>query len=344
VTRPIVVDPTPFLIGAPIPPTPYETGWKDTVRANGNQVLRVVARWAPQEVPAGGVAPGQNLFPIDPTSPRTNHTYVWHCHVLGHEDNDMMRKLAIVSAWTPATTYQIGRVIAHDNVNYRARTNHHSQATQPPNTRFDLWERVNDNDGTWQPQIIYAVGDRVLHEGLLYAALRVHQATPGQPPPVSPELWHALPNTACGQLATFCHGASSAVATSCDQLGHAGDEAACGRELATCLAACTGSAHDHGPATPCSGLCNDPVSFSVPDGTTFRSPALGSGAACYETTSELLSGSCSMVAPNRQLTVNGQPMSCNAGGWGYSLPTQRHHGYCIQTTAGGSPVASFSVY
>lgn len=29
-----------------------------------------------------------NLFPFDPT---TEPGYVWHCHILDHEDNEMMR-------------------------------------------------------------------------------------------------------------------------------------------------------------------------------------------------------------------------------------------------------------
>src|ERR1043165_9138575 len=126
VTPPIVVDPTPFLVGAPIAPLPYETGWKDTLRANGNQVMRLIARWAPQETPAGGVQPGQNLFPVNAVPAATDGWYLWHCHVLGHEDNDMMRKLPMVNAWRASTSYATGTVIAPQNVNYRARRNHTS--------------------------------------------------------------------------------------------------------------------------------------------------------------------------------------------------------------------------
>jgi FtsP/CotA-like multicopper oxidase with cupredoxin domain len=34
------------------------------------------------------VAAGQNLYPFDPTQ---GPGYVWHCHILEHEDNEMMR-------------------------------------------------------------------------------------------------------------------------------------------------------------------------------------------------------------------------------------------------------------
>jgi FtsP/CotA-like multicopper oxidase with cupredoxin domain len=34
------------------------------------------------------VRPGQNLYGFDPTS---GPGYAWHCHILDHEDNQMMR-------------------------------------------------------------------------------------------------------------------------------------------------------------------------------------------------------------------------------------------------------------
>jgi hypothetical protein len=333
-TRPIVVDPTPFLVGDPIPPLPYETGWKDTLRANSNQVMRLRARWAPQETPTGGVDPGENQFPIDPT---TGPGYLWHCHVLGHEDNDMMRRLQLVNAWAAGTSYSVGTVIAHNFINYRVRVAHTSQASQPPNTRFDLWERVNNNDGSWQPQIIYAVGDRVLHNGLLFRALSVHQAQAGQPPPSS--LWEALPNTACGQLAQFCaDDTGSQLGAECLATGQVGDEAACLGSIEDCIPVC-----EPVELTPCSGLCNDPVTFAVPDGQNLQSGPLGTGPTCHETMSQLLSGSGSSFVAPRQLTVNGVVMPLN-GNWPMPLPKQRNMGYCIQTTGGNQPWAAFTAF
>ena len=52
--------------GAARPPEPWETGWKDTVIAYPNEITRVKA-----------------LFDIA-------GLYVWHCHILSHEDNEMM--------------------------------------------------------------------------------------------------------------------------------------------------------------------------------------------------------------------------------------------------------------
>lgn len=78
----------PFLSpDGPIKPDNNELGWKDTVRMNPDQVTRIRVRFAPQDVP-GCVKPGENLFPFNPT---TEPGYVWHCHIIDHEDNEMMR-------------------------------------------------------------------------------------------------------------------------------------------------------------------------------------------------------------------------------------------------------------
>ncbi|HVR18846.1 MAG TPA: multicopper oxidase domain-containing protein [Polyangiaceae bacterium] len=337
ITRPIVVDPTPFLTGAVEQPPPYDTGWKDTVRSPANQLTRIIARWAPQETPSGGVNPGQNQFPIDPTS---GPGYLWHCHVLGHEDNDMMRSMPLVNLFAGGQSYPAGRVVKFQNVDYRVRLAHTSSAAQNPPTRFDLYERVNNNNGTWAQQIIYAIGDRVLHNGQLFEALHVHQATAsgaGGPPPSAN--WDDLPMTACGQLAEFCadNGGTPAGAT-CLATGQAANEANCLATIGTCLPVCLAT-----HATPCSGLCENPIAFTVPDGANFQSGPLGANATCHETTSELLSGASSGFVSPRQLTVNGVAMPLN-GTWPSTLPNQRNHGYCIQTTAGNQSTASFTAF
>ncbi|HLF26573.1 MAG TPA: carbohydrate-binding protein [Anaerolineae bacterium] len=353
-TRQIPLDPTPYLTGPVEPPLPYETGWKDTVRTPPEMVTRIRVRWAPQELAVNAVSPGQNRFPFDPTVfPTDSFTgpgYVWHCHLLGHEDHDMMRSQPLVGAWAAGVSYPVGRVIAYQNVNYRVRVAHTSQANQPPPTRFDRWERVNNNNGTWQPQIIYAVGDRALHNGLLYQALLVHQAQTGQTPPNNPALWDALPMTACEQLVEFCaDDTDTEVGALAFALGQAGDEAACrggsadpaeqeAEGLMGFLSVC-----QHVHPSPCSGLANNPIPFSVADGGNFQSGPLGTGAVAYETTSELLSGTSSSFAAGRQLTVNGRAMPSN-GNWPYPLPPQRNHGYCIQITPGNQPWAAFAAW
>jgi FtsP/CotA-like multicopper oxidase with cupredoxin domain len=82
-------------------------GWKDTVIAYPGEVTRIVIRWAPTDMPATGLdAPvvGVNSYVgFDPTvlveDPNTpgalNVGYVWHCHIVDHEDNEMMRNYTV---------------------------------------------------------------------------------------------------------------------------------------------------------------------------------------------------------------------------------------------------------
>ncbi|MFC7371943.1 multicopper oxidase family protein [Fictibacillus iocasae] len=55
------------------PPAPQERGWKDTVIANPGQVTRIIMTFGPYS----------GLF-------------VWHCHILEHEDYEMMRPFVVI--------------------------------------------------------------------------------------------------------------------------------------------------------------------------------------------------------------------------------------------------------
>jgi spore coat protein A, manganese oxidase len=79
-----------FLTGPSEPPSPQESGWKDTFVVPPGTVTRVVIRFAPQYTREADLVPGFNPFPFDSTA---GPGYVWHCHILDHEDNDMMRPL-----------------------------------------------------------------------------------------------------------------------------------------------------------------------------------------------------------------------------------------------------------
>jgi FtsP/CotA-like multicopper oxidase with cupredoxin domain len=85
---------TPFLTGAPDAPDPYEAGWKDTVKILPFQVTRLAIRWAPTTTAVNNVSAGVNRFPFDPTD-GPGPGYVWHCHILDHEDNEMMRSYLV---------------------------------------------------------------------------------------------------------------------------------------------------------------------------------------------------------------------------------------------------------
>ncbi|MDH4180021.1 MAG: multicopper oxidase [Armatimonadota bacterium] len=84
-------DPTPFLQQKPMLPIgTNEDGWKDTVRVQPGEVTRIAVRWAPQD--SITAVPGVNEFAFDPSY---GPGYVWHCHILDHEDNEMMRPYTV---------------------------------------------------------------------------------------------------------------------------------------------------------------------------------------------------------------------------------------------------------
>jgi len=87
-------DITPYLQGKVMPPAPNEAGWKDTAIMYPGEVTRIVVRWAALDAPAGAPVPGVNTYPFDPT---LDPGYVWHCHILDHEDNEMMRPYKVQS-------------------------------------------------------------------------------------------------------------------------------------------------------------------------------------------------------------------------------------------------------
>jgi spore coat protein A, manganese oxidase len=78
----------PYLTGSPRPPDPWESGWKDTAKIYPGEVMKIVIRWAPSNSPGQQSRPGRNLYSFDPTK---GPGYVWHCHIIDHEDNEMMR-------------------------------------------------------------------------------------------------------------------------------------------------------------------------------------------------------------------------------------------------------------
>ena len=95
------LDVTPYLYGKVMPTPANEQGWKDTVKMNPGEVTVIRVRFAPQDAPTTGEGaptagdPGTNPYPFDP-SLDTSPGYVWHCHIIDHEDNEMMRRYKVI--------------------------------------------------------------------------------------------------------------------------------------------------------------------------------------------------------------------------------------------------------
>jgi len=79
-----------FLLGATTPPSVGEADWKDTIMAPPGMVTRIAVRWAPTDLPNTTAATAA-WFPFDPSG-HGIYEYVWHCHIVDHEDNEMMRR------------------------------------------------------------------------------------------------------------------------------------------------------------------------------------------------------------------------------------------------------------
>ncbi|VVB54878.1 Laccase [uncultured archaeon] len=111
--------------GAIKPPDPNELGWKDTVRMNPLEDVIIATRPIIPNIPfdlpnsirpldvtaplgsTGQFGAATYFTSVDPANNKitvTNHMvnfgweYVWHCHLLGHEENIMMRGIAIAVA------------------------------------------------------------------------------------------------------------------------------------------------------------------------------------------------------------------------------------------------------
>jgi len=107
-------------------PEPNELGWKDTVKVNPLEDTVVALRPVIPEVPfdlpnsvrmldptmpEGAILMGNIFDPLgNPVNPVVNKLvnfgseYMWHCHILSHEEMDMMRPIAVVTKPKAPTT------------------------------------------------------------------------------------------------------------------------------------------------------------------------------------------------------------------------------------------------
>ncbi|MFD0733266.1 multicopper oxidase family protein [Planotetraspora mira] len=80
-----------YLVGPPVPPEPYEQGWRDSFIAYPEMVNRIIATFTPAP-PVPNISGTDTKYPAD---------YIHHCHILEHEDNDMMRPWQLVRVPVP---------------------------------------------------------------------------------------------------------------------------------------------------------------------------------------------------------------------------------------------------
>jgi spore coat protein A, manganese oxidase len=81
--RPVLAN---FFTGPAVPPPPEERGWKDTAKAYPGEILRVIAKFEVQNSDIPNIPGTAAALPAE---------YVYHCHILEHEENEMMRPFAV---------------------------------------------------------------------------------------------------------------------------------------------------------------------------------------------------------------------------------------------------------
>ncbi len=154
--------------GAIRPPDANELGWKETVRMNPLEdcivALRPIAPSLPFKLPDSWRPLDPTMpvgAPITVTDPTTGNAmtvpnnitdfgweYVWHCHLLGHEENDMMRpmifqvspaqpQIPIVTARAAVGPLQAGTATLTATLTWKNR------ATSPAATSFTIQRATN---------------------------------------------------------------------------------------------------------------------------------------------------------------------------------------------------------
>jgi spore coat protein A len=93
---------TPNYTGPARGPDPEERGWKETVRMNPGEVTTVIMKF---DLTGAAIKTATGELIATPLSTRckdasgatiSGHEYVWHCHILEHEEHDMMRPLVVL--------------------------------------------------------------------------------------------------------------------------------------------------------------------------------------------------------------------------------------------------------
>ncbi|MDP4302523.1 cupredoxin domain-containing protein [Leptothrix discophora] len=160
------------------PPTAAEVGWKETIKMNPLEDVVVAVRAKRPPLPGFGVP--NSIRPMDPSQPLgspfgftqidpnsgvpkaiVNDTYnfgweyVWHCHILGHEENDFMRPIVFhaneAAPLAPATlSVRSGGTVLNNNVAANTPVTEIRWADQAQTEYQYLVER-SVNNGAWEP-------------------------------------------------------------------------------------------------------------------------------------------------------------------------------------------------
>jgi len=75
-----------------------ELGWKETVKMHPGECTTIAMKFQLPNVSAYFTVPSSTCAQGSLLPGKTvAHEYVWHCHILEHEEHDMMRPLVVCS-------------------------------------------------------------------------------------------------------------------------------------------------------------------------------------------------------------------------------------------------------
>jgi FtsP/CotA-like multicopper oxidase with cupredoxin domain len=162
------------------PPYAYELGWKDTLKMRPLEDVIVAMRPITPDLPAGWGQLPNSIRPLNPTTPLgsasplefhnidpnnnpapvINHLvnygweYVWHCHLLGHEEFDMMRAMSVAVAPSGAPTNLLAGNVSDATTPITGNTTVFLAWTDNSRTETD-WtvQRFNTSSSTWRDMV-----------------------------------------------------------------------------------------------------------------------------------------------------------------------------------------------
>jgi hypothetical protein len=163
--------------GTFVPPDDNELGWKDTVRMNPGQAVIVALRPLFPTLPfkiGDSIRPLNPLIPVgatytdaagkDVVNVMTDFgwEYVWHCHLLGHEENDMMRPMVFKVA--PSVPSTLGAFGSGSTANPVITVNWSNTSTNPAATMFRLQRSTSSSFPTGASTVEFTLNGASVHQ------------------------------------------------------------------------------------------------------------------------------------------------------------------------------------
>jgi FtsP/CotA-like multicopper oxidase with cupredoxin domain len=171
--------------GAIRPPAPEELGWKETMKMHPLEIIFVAMRPVAPKLPFGlpdsirtfdvtaPIGSSAGFLGIDPTTgtpvvvknrvANFGWEYVWHCHILGHEENDMMRPMILGVARSAPGAPVLSATLAGAQVNLQWIDDTPATPANLGNAANEIGFRIYRDGGSGPVQIATALANRTTY-------------------------------------------------------------------------------------------------------------------------------------------------------------------------------------